>query len=165
MSAESNYRITITVNGQLRQVTVEPRLTLSHLLREHLHLTGTKEGCALGTCGACTVLVDGTARLSCLTLAVQCDGSQIQTIEGGAGDPVVAALQEAFVACDALQCGFCTPGQIMAAAGLLGREKHPAPEQIRRATAGNICRCGAYLQIREAVAAAAESLSAGGRSR
>lgn len=160
--AESAATVTVTVNGQPEELRVPPRRTLLQSLREDLHLTGTKEGCGVGTCGACTVLVDGKAVLSCLTLTVQTDGRSVETIEGVARDGALDPLQRAFIAQDAFQCGFCTPGQIMALRGLLRRNAHPSIDEVRHATEGNVCRCGAYLRIQAAaleVAKAAETAS------
>jgi len=125
------------------------------LLREDLHLTGTKEGCNIGTCGACTVLVDGRAVLACLFLAVQANGRTVETIEASARD--ADPLLDAFIQHDAFQCGFCTPGQIMALRGLFRRDPQASAEEIRRAVDGNVCRCGAHLRIRAAAAAARET--------
>jgi xanthine dehydrogenase YagT iron-sulfur-binding subunit len=145
--------ISLTLNGERRDVELDdPRVTLLDLLRERLHLTGTKKGCDRGQCGACTVLVDGRRINSCLTLAVSCDGADVLTIEGVARGDVLDAVQAAFVAHDALQCGFCTPGQIMSAIGLI-REGLAGddPDRIREAMSGNLCRCGAYAGIVDAV--------------
>ena len=147
----------MTVNGQSEELRVSPRRTLLASLREDLHLTGTKEGCGVGTCGACTVLVDGKAVLSCLMLAVQADGRRVETIEGLAQDGALDPLQRAFIAQDAFQCGFCTPGQIMAMRGLLRRNAHPSIDEVRHATDGNVCRCGAYLRIQAAALEVAKS--------
>ena len=147
----------LTVNGTDYGVTAEPRRTLLDALRNELHLTGTKKVCDVGDCGACTVLLDGMAVYSCLTLAIECEGRGVTTIEGlddGTGrlDPV----QRAFVECDAFQCGFCTPGQIMSLRALLDRTASPSDEEITRAVTGNLCRCGAYLNIVKAGKRAAE---------
>ncbi|HEV8335412.1 MAG TPA: (2Fe-2S)-binding protein [Candidatus Polarisedimenticolia bacterium] len=152
-------KITLEVNGRRRELSVEPRTTLLAALRDELRLTGTKSVCELGQCGACTILLGQTARYACLTLAVQADGRSVTTIEGlasPAGD--LHPLQAAFVETDGLQCGFCTPGQVMAAAALLRRRPDPKPEEIRAALAGNTCRCAAYPKIFEAVALAASRL-------
>jgi xanthine dehydrogenase YagT iron-sulfur-binding subunit len=151
MSLESRTdSVTFTVNGRAEEVRVSPRRTLLAALREDLHLTGAKEGCGVGTCGACTVLVDGRPVLSCLILAVQAHGRSVETIEGLTHDGVLDPVQRAFIEHDAFQCGFCTPGQIMALQGLLRRRPDPSPEEIRRALDGNVCRCGAYLRIQAA---------------
>jgi xanthine dehydrogenase YagT iron-sulfur-binding subunit len=145
--------ITLTVNGTPHEVVLDdPRVTLLDLLRERLDLTGTKKGCDRGQCGACTILVDGRRINSCLALAVSHDGADILTIEGLARGDALHPLQAAFIAHDALQCGFCTPGQIMSALGLI-REAQAGddPERIREAMSGNLCRCGAYAGITAAV--------------
>ncbi|MBY0294636.1 MAG: (2Fe-2S)-binding protein [Methylobacterium sp.] len=145
--------ITLTVNGTSRTVMLEDaRVTLLDLLRERLHLTGAKKGCDRGQCGACTVLVDGRRVNACLALAVSLDGAQVLTIEGLAEGDALHPVQEAFVAHDAFQCGFCTPGQIMSAVGLI-REGQAGddPERVREGMSGNLCRCAAYAGITEAV--------------
>ena len=159
MTTESRHVVRVTVNARVTEVAVSPRRTLLHVLREDLHLTGAKEGCGIGTCGACTVLLDGRPVLSCMLLAVQAAGRQIETIEAlsQADDPLLAA----FIRHDAFQCGFCTPGQIMALRGLLRRHPGASAEKIQRAVEGNICRCGAYLRIRTAALEVARQ-SAGG---
>ncbi|MFO1058880.1 MAG: (2Fe-2S)-binding protein [Dongiaceae bacterium] len=159
------HAISLVVNGARLAVTLDdPRVTLLDLLRERLHLTGTKKGCDRGQCGACTVLVDGRRINSCLALALSLDGAEILTIEGVAGSDGLHPVQAAFIAHDALQCGFCTPGQIMSAIGLLREgEADGDPERIREGMSGNLCRCGAYAGITEAVQAAARSLAGDGR--
>ena len=145
--------ITLTINGAKRAMTLDdPRVTLLDLLRERLDLTGTKKACDRGQCGACTVLLDGRRVNSCLALALSHDGADILTIEGVAQGDQLHPVQAAFIAHDGLQCGFCTPGQIMSAIGLL-REGHAGddPEAIREGMSGNLCRCGAYAGITEAV--------------
>ncbi len=145
--------ISLTVNGEEHLVELEdPRVTLLDLLRERLDLTGTKKGCDRGQCGACTVLLDGYRVNSCLALAISHDGADIVTIEGLAQDGALHPLQSAFIEHDAFQCGFCTPGQIMSAVGLI-REAQAGndPERVREAMSGNLCRCGAYAGITEAV--------------
>jgi xanthine dehydrogenase YagT iron-sulfur-binding subunit len=145
--------ISLTINGvQHRLVLDDPRVTLLDLLREHLHLTGTKKGCDRGQCGACTVLLDGRRVNSCLALAVSHDGADLLTIEGLAQGDALDPVQAAFIEHDAFQCGFCTPGQIMSAIGLI-REAQAGddPERVREAMSGNLCRCGAYAGITEAV--------------
>jgi aerobic-type carbon monoxide dehydrogenase small subunit (CoxS/CutS family) len=140
--------ITLSVNGGQRALEVEPRRTLLDALREDLGLTGAKPGCEMGNCGACTVLLDGEAIYSCLALAVECQGQAITTIEGLTQGDALDPIQQAFIAHDALQCGFCTPGQVLAMKALLDRNPHPDDEEIDRAMAGNLCRCGAYPKIR-----------------
>jgi 4-hydroxybenzoyl-CoA reductase subunit gamma len=151
--------VSLSVNGRLREEAVEDNLLLLDFLRERRGLTGTKRGCDGGECGACTVLVDGSPRLACITLAATCDGRAIETIEsrtlaGGHGGSL-SALQRAFHEKLGTQCGFCTPGMIMAAEALLRREPHPDEAQIREALAGNLCRCTGYVKIIDAVKAAA----------
>jgi xanthine dehydrogenase YagT iron-sulfur-binding subunit len=148
-------RIRLGINQAEYELDVEPRRTLLDALREDLHLTGAKPGCNMGTCGACTVLVDGEALYSCLLLAVECEGLTITTIEGLGRDGTLDPVQQAFVEQDALQCGFCTPGQVLALKALLARNPHPSDEEIDRGMAGNLCRCGAYPKIRAAARALA----------
>src|SRR4051794_15784842 len=143
--------ITLTINGARRQIEVAPWTTLLDLLRDRLDLTGTKKGCDHGQCGACTVLVDGRRINSCLTLAVMKDGSEVTTIEGLARDGALHPLQQAFVDHDAFQCGYCTPGQICSAAGLLAEGRAGDADQIRELMSGNLCRCGAYPNIVAAI--------------
>jgi xanthine dehydrogenase YagT iron-sulfur-binding subunit len=146
----------LAVNGERRELTIEPRVTLLDALREYLGLPGAKKGCDLGQCGACTVLVDGRRVLACLTLALAAEGREITTIEGLANaDGTLHPMQEAFVACDALQCGYCTPGQILSAIGCMAEGRATDDAAIREAMSGNICRCGAYPNILEAVKHAA----------
>jgi xanthine dehydrogenase YagT iron-sulfur-binding subunit len=150
------FPLALTVNGVRHQVTLEDaRVTLLDLLRERLDLTGTKKGCDRGQCGACTVLLDGRRVNSCLALAVSHDGADVLTIEGLAHGNVLHPVQAAFIEQDGFQCGFCTPGQIMSALGVI-REAQAGddPERVREAMSGNLCRCGAYLGITEAVLAA-----------
>jgi len=146
-SRRADELVVLSVNGVEHAIAVEPRLTVLDMLRDDLSLTGTKKVCDMGNCGACTILVDGRAVYSCLTLAIDCDGNEITTIEGiGTGgnlDPV----QRAFIEADAFQCGFCTPGQIMSLRGLLSANPEPTDADIQRAVSGNLCRCGAYLNI------------------
>ncbi len=152
--------ITLTINGVQRKVELgDPRVTLLDLLRERLDLTGTKKGCDRGQCGACTVLLDGRRVNSCLVLAVSQDGAEVLTVEGLAQSGELHPVQAAFINHDALQCGFCTPGQIMSAVGLL-QEGHAGedPERVREGMSGNLCRCGAYRGITEAVLEAQQSL-------
>src|ERR1051325_9471207 len=143
--------ITLHVNGERRTLSVAPWTTLLDALRIHLGLTGTKKGCDHGQCGACTVLVEGRRINSCLTLAVMKDGAHITTIEGMAKDGGLHALQQAFIDHDAFQCGYCTPGQICSAAGLLAEGRAKSAEEIRELMSGNICRCGAYPNIVAAI--------------
>lgn len=148
-------RIQLTVNDAPYSLTVEPRRTLLDALREDLRLTGTKPGCNMGNCGACTVLLDGEAVYSCLQLAVECAGHTITTIEGLSAGGALDPVQQAFIEHDALQCGFCTPGQILALKSLLARNPHPTDDEIERGMSGNLCRCGAYPKIRAAARALA----------
>ena len=148
--------VSLTVNGVLHEVAVEPRRTLADLLRYDLGLTGTKKGCGIGDCGACTVLLDGVATFSCLTLAVQADGCSVETVEGLAKDGQLDRLQRAFVEQGGIQCGFCTPGMLMTATELLRRNPRPSEQDIRRAISGNLCRCTGYQKIVEAIQAASK---------
>lgn len=143
--------VRLRVNGTWREIWVEPRRTLLDALRWDLGLTGTKKGCDRGQCGACTVIVEGKAVYSCLLLAVQCDGKQVETVEGLGRPGELHPLQEAFLRHDAYQCGYCTPGQLMSAKALLDHNPHPTEEEIQEALSGNLCRCGAYAHIKEAV--------------
>ena len=150
--------VTLTLNGRARHTSVPEGSTLAELLREQVGLTGTKIACAEGTCGACTVLVDGRAVLSCILRAEQAEGCVVTTIEG-LGDGALSTLQRAFVEEDALQCGFCTAGQVVSATALLSATARPTAEQVRAAMSGNLCRCGAYPGIERAVLRAAEELA------
>jgi len=149
-------RVSVTVNGQVQSAEVEPRLLLVHFLRDTLGLTGTHVGCDTSNCGACTVHVDGESVKSCTLLAVQADGSEVLTIEGIATGTDLHPLQEGFWAEHGLQCGYCTPGMIMAAADLLARNPDPTEHEIREGLAGNLCRCTGYHNIVKAVRHAAE---------
>jgi len=151
--------VRINVNKSARQYDVEPRVLLVHYLRDYCNLTGTHVGCETGICGACTVLVDGKAVKSCTMFAVQADGSSIQTIEGLATNGQLHPVQQGFWECHGLQCGFCTPGMIMASVSLLGHEKHPSREQIAQSLRGNLCRCTGYSHIIDAVSYAANELA------
>ena len=153
--------VTLVVNGRRRDVRVQPRTTLLDALRQKLELTGTKRVCDSGACGACTVLLDGVAVYACMTLAVSCDGRAVQTIEGLADGENLHPIQQAFIDEDGYQCGFCTPGQIMAAKSLLDRTPKPSREQIIDGMSGNLCRCGAYQKIVAAVERAAHGESGG----
>ncbi len=156
--AATRHDMNITVNGEVYSVRIPSRRTLLDLLRDELHLTGAKKVCDMGHCGACTVLRDGVPILSCLTLAIASDGESITTVEGLAGpDGELSPLQQAFIDCDGLQCGFCTPGQLMSATALLAENSAPTEEEIRHYMAGNLCRCGAYKGIVEAIQQAAGS--------
>ena len=150
-TAAFSVPVNLTVNGTRHALTLDPRTTLLDVLREHLDLTGTKKGCDHGQCGACTVLVDGRRINSCLTLAVMKDGANVTTIEGLATDGALHALQQAFIDHDAFQCGYCTPGQICSAAGLIAEGKAKSADEIRELMSGNICRCGAYTNIVAAI--------------
>jgi xanthine dehydrogenase YagT iron-sulfur-binding subunit len=143
--------VSLGVNGVAQRLQVETRVTLLDALRDRLGLTGTKKGCDQGACGACTVLVDGKRVLSCLTLAAQCEGRQVTTIEGLSRDGARHPLQEAFIRHDAFQCGYCTPGQIMSAVALLAEGRAGSDEEIREFMSGNLCRCGAYPNIVAAI--------------
>ena len=151
------HAITFTVNGWREKVTVPAGMTQLELLRERLYLTGVKEGCGEGECGACTVLLNGKPVTACLVLAVEADGCEVQTIEGEARNGKLSILQQAFIDAGAVQCGFCTPGMIMSARGLLSRNPNPTQEEIVEAVAGNLCRCTGYEAIVAAVRKAAQS--------
>ncbi len=154
-SGEAN-KISLLINGKHYHLLVEPRWSLLYVLREELGLTGTKEGCSRGECGTCTVLIDNAPMYSCMTLAVEAEGREITTLEGLMKGEELGPVQQAFVEHDALQCGYCTPGQIMAVEGLLRKEPRPNMEQIRQGVSGNLCRCGAYTHIFEAAKRAAD---------
>ncbi len=153
--------VRLHVNGRLREDAVADSLLLLDYLREHAGLTGTKRGCDGGECGACTVLVDGEPRLACITLVARCAGRRVETIEGLADNGRMSALQAAFHEKLGTQCGFCTPGMIMAAEALLRKNAAPTEQAIRLALSGNLCRCTGYVKIIEAVEAAASSASVG----
>lgn len=155
-------RIRFTLNGAETEVDVPPDRRVVDLLREDMGLTGTKESCGAGDCGACTILVDGESRLSCLMLAAQLQGRAITTIEGLAHGERLHAVQEAFVDCGAVQCGFCTPGMVLASVDFLQKNPNPTRAEIQEALAGNLCRCTGYQKIVDAVAAAAARLRTGG---
>src|ERR1700729_1922505 len=151
IQAPDKIAISLIVNGVERQLKLAPWTTLLDALRDHLDLTGTKKGCDHGQCGACTVLVDGRRINSCLTLAVMKDGAKVTTIEGLATDGVLHPLQQAFIDHDAFQCGYCTPGQICSALGLMAEGRATSADAIRELMSGNICRCGAYPNIVAAI--------------
>ena len=151
-------QVELTVNGTLYKLSVQPWETLLEVIRDNLGLTGTKEGCGLGECGACTVIMDGKTVNSCLVLAAEADGKQINTIEGLANGDKLHPVQEAFIEQGGLQCGFCTPGMIMSAKALLDENPSPDEEEIRKGIAGNFCRCTGYTKIIESVKAAARNI-------
>jgi carbon-monoxide dehydrogenase small subunit len=152
----AHHSITVTVNGARERMDVPSHMTLLQLLRERFALTGTKNGCEAGECGACTVLLDGEPVNSCLVLAVEVDGREVVTVEGLAPQGDLSPLQQAFVEHNAVQCGFCTPGVLISAHALLERNPHPTEEEIKEALVGNLCRCTGYLRIIRAVASAAK---------
>jgi aerobic carbon-monoxide dehydrogenase small subunit len=154
------HKINVTVNGGLEQVVVPSNMTLLRMLRETLSLTGTKNGCSAGECGACTVLMNGEPINSCMILAVECDGAEIVTVEGLASDKRLDPIQEAMIQEGGVQCGFCTPGVLMSARALLDRTPNPSDEDIQRALVGNLCRCTGYVRIFDAVKNAAKKQKA-----
>jgi len=156
-------KATLSVNGRSHTLLVEPRWTLLFVLRERLGLTGTKLGCERGECGACTVLIDGTPRYACMTLALEAEGREITTLEGLMSGEELGPVQQAFLVEDAFQCGYCTPGQIVAAEGLLRANPEPTLAEIRTGMSGNLCRCGAYAHIFKAVKKASALRKAAGR--
>ena len=151
MELHQQYPVRLRINGQDREFNVESWVTLLDLLRERAGMTGTKKGCDQGQCGACTVLVDGKRINSCLTLAVMQEGKEITTVEGRANGEELHPLQQAFIECDAFQCGYCTPGQLCSAVGLINEGQATSRDDVRELMSGNICRCGAYPQIADAV--------------
>jgi xanthine dehydrogenase YagT iron-sulfur-binding subunit len=146
----------VKVNGRLQKLAVEPRMTLAEMLRDRLHLTGTKIGCDRGSCSACTVMLEGKPICSCMMLALDANGKEITTVEGLAKDGKLHPVQEAFIEHDATMCGFCTPGMVMSCAALLDRNPNPSLEDVKQATSGNLCRCGTYPKVFEATLAAAK---------
>jgi xanthine dehydrogenase YagT iron-sulfur-binding subunit len=156
LAADELHPLTLDVNGRSHRLLVETRWTLLFVLREKLGLTGSKAGCERGECGACTVLIDGIPRYACMTLALEAHGHAITTVEGLMEGEALGPVQQAFADNDAFQCGYCTPGQVVAAEGLLRAHPDPSVEQIRTGMSGNLCRCGAYAHIFKAVADAAE---------
>jgi xanthine dehydrogenase YagT iron-sulfur-binding subunit len=153
---EDMTAVSLTVNGRHHRLLVEPRWSLLYVIRERLGLSGSKVGCERGECGACTVLIDGVARYACMTLALEAEGTEVTTIEGLMQGEDLGPVQQAFVERDAFQCGYCTPGQVVAAEGLLRATPEPTKDQIREGMSGNVCRCGSYGHICQAVARAAE---------
>ena len=153
---EDGSAMWLTVNGRRHRVLVEPRWSLLYVIRERLGLTGSKVGCERGECGACTVLIDGVPRYACMTLALEAEGAEVTTVEGLMHGEELGPVQQAFVEKDAMQCGFCTSGQVVAAEGLLRAVPEPTIEQIREGLSGNLCRCGCYQHLFQAVARAAE---------
>ncbi len=151
MKPEEMAKIRLRINGRTHRLLVEPRWNLLFVLREKLGLTGTKVGCGRGECGACTVLMDDIPRYACMTLAVEAQGFEITTLEGLMKGESLGPVQEAFLEHDAYQCGYCTPGQVMAAEGLLKNDPDPSPKAVQRGMSGNLCRCGAYTHIFQAV--------------
>jgi len=151
----ANHTITVTVNGSVERLDVPSNMTLLRMLRETLALTGTKNGCEAGECGACTVLVDGEPVNSCMVLAVEVDGREVLTVEGLASKDQLSPLQEAFVEHNAVQCGFCAPGMLLSAHALLRRNPHPTEREIKEALLGNLCRCTGYVRIINVVQVAA----------
>lgn len=149
-------KVTLRINGRNYRLLVEPRWSLLYVLRDGLGLTGTKVGCERGECGTCTVLIDDVPRYACMTLAVEAEGAKITTLEGLMKGEELGPVQQAFVEHDAFQCGYCTPGQIMAVEGLLRKNPKPSPDEIRQGMSGNLCRCGAYKHIVNAAQKAAE---------
>ena len=162
--ADEMVSITLNVNGRSYQHLVEPRWSLAYVLREQLHITGTKVGCERGECGACTVLIDDKPRYSCMTLAVEAQGSEIVTVEGLMTGEELGEVQQAFVEEDAMQCGYCTSGQIMSVEGLLREDPNPTRGDVAKQVSGNLCRCGAYPHILNAGERAAELKRGGGAS-
>jgi carbon-monoxide dehydrogenase small subunit len=158
-ASQKSAHIHITLNGEPTEVSFAPYKTLLEVLREDLNHTGTKHGCELGECGACAVLVDGKPMLSCLLLALECDGKTVLTVEGLGADGKLHPLQDAFADLGAAQCGYCTPGILVTAKALLDHNPHPSRDQIREALSGTLCRCTGYLQIFEAVEAAILKIS------
>jgi len=154
----SQKKITLTVNGKQYSVKVEPRDTLLHVLRERLNLTGAKRTCDRGECGACTVILDGDPVYSCMYLAIRADGKKVTTVEGLATDKGLHPIQQAFIEKDAYQCGFCTPGFLLSSVSLLKRNENPNLDEIKMGLSGNICRCGNFSRIYEAVSAAAGNM-------
>jgi len=154
--ADETTRVNLLINGSRHTLLMEPRWTLLYVLREQIGLTGTKVGCERGECGACTVLINNVPRYACLTLAMECEGAEIVTLEGLMKGEDLGPVQQAFLEHDAFQCGYCTPGQVMAVEGLLRKHPSPTPNDIRKGVSGNLCRCGAYAHIFKAARRAVE---------
>jgi carbon-monoxide dehydrogenase small subunit len=154
----SKHLIAVTVNGEAQTMEVPARRMLSDFLRDDLHLTGTKRGCETGTCGACSVIVDGEVVKSCLSLAVQADGCRITTVEGLASGDALHPLQQSFMQCGGLQCGYCTPGFLMTSCAMLKNNPDPTVDEVRHGLNGNLCRCTGYTQIVESILTAAEKM-------
>lgn len=163
IESQKTAQIRFTLNGEETDVSFAPYKTLLEVLREDLGHTGTKHGCELGECGACAVLLDGKPVLSCLVLALECDGREVLTVEGLSGEGKLHPLQDAFADTGAAQCGYCTPGILVTAKALLDANPHPSRDQIREALSGNLCRCTGYLQIFEAVEAAMVKIAEEGK--
>jgi len=161
----SELKIELTINGKKREVKTTTSTRLLDLIRDDLHLTGTKEGCGKGECGACTVIMNGELVVSCLVLALQADGAVITTIEGIGDDKCLDPVQEAFIETGAVQCGFCTPGMILAAKKLLEENPHPDEEEIKQGISGNLCRCTGYQKIIDAIKLVANRLSSSDSGR
>ena len=155
----STYHVKTTVNGEVKEADIEPRLLLVHFLREDLNLTGTHIGCDTTSCGACTVMLNGKAVKSCTVFAVQADGGEVTTVEGLASGGTLHPIQQAFTDQHGLQCGFCTPGMMISSIALLQQNPHPTEEEIRWGLSGNLCRCTGYVNIVKAVQQAAEKMS------
>ena len=159
---DEKVSVTLSINGRSYQQLVEPRWSLAYVLREELHITGTKVGCERGECGSCTVLLDDVPRYSCMTLAVEAEGVEIVTVEGLMSGEELGEVQQAFVEEDAAQCGYCTSGQIMSVEGLLRENTNPTRDEVRAQVSGNLCRCGAYSHILNAAERAAQLKRTGG---
>jgi carbon-monoxide dehydrogenase small subunit len=157
--------ITLSVNGEPYEVEVEPWRTLLEVLRQNMGLTGTKNGCSKGDCGACTILMDGRPVTSCLVLAVEAQGRDILTIEGLAKDGQLHPVQQAFIDYGAFQCGYCAPGMVLSAKALLDKNPNPTEEEVKEAISGNLCRCTGYIKIIEAMMAAAQNIREGGTTK
>jgi aerobic carbon-monoxide dehydrogenase small subunit len=153
------HKINLTINGGTEEVLVQSNTTLMRMLRENLSMTGTKNGCSAGECGACTVLLNGEPVNSCMVLAVECDGAEVVTVEGLSHEKLLAPVQEALIQEGGVQCGFCTPGVVISAHALLGRNPNPTEKEIREALVGNLCRCTGYVRIVESVKKAAKGAS------